>query len=130
MIGIVIPLKTILQSTNITINRSLGKEKFFLQRWSTIPPITTKQTTTSHLEPLSIKIHHKHMALEIQVLALDRHKNVAGLNRLMGSEPSPSDNWITNDNTDINKQYKYFTDSIPLLLFRLARFIIYLKLLL
>jgi hypothetical protein len=44
------------------------------------------------------------MALEIQVLALDRHKNVAGLNRLMGSEPSPSDNWITNDNTDINKQ--------------------------
>ena len=27
--------------------------------------------------------------LEIQVLACDRHKNVEGLNRLMGSQPSP-----------------------------------------
>ena len=27
------------------------------------------------------------MALEIQVLALDRHKHVAGLNQLMGSQP-------------------------------------------
>jgi hypothetical protein len=44
------------------------------------------------------------MALEIQVLALDRHKNVAGLNRLMGFQPSKCDNWISNDdNTDINK---------------------------
>jgi hypothetical protein len=34
------------------------------------------------------------MTLEIQVLAWDRHKNVAGLNRLMGSQPSPLDNWI------------------------------------
>jgi len=29
----------------------------------------------------------RHMTLEIQVLASDRHKNVAGLNRLMGSQP-------------------------------------------
>jgi delta 1-pyrroline-5-carboxylate dehydrogenase len=28
-----------------------------------------------------------YMALEIQVLALDRNQNVAGLNRLMGSQP-------------------------------------------
>ena len=93
---------------------------------------TNINKTNNHLLPKTIE--HKeipqHMALEILVLALDRHKNVAGLNRLMGSQPSPSDNWITNDNTDINKQYEYFTDSIPLLLFLLARFIIYLKLLL
>ena len=38
------------------------------------------------------------MTLEIQVLAWDRHKNVAGLNRLKGSQPSsPVDNWITNN---------------------------------
>jgi len=29
------------------------------------------------------------MALEIMVLAWDRHKNVAGLNRFMGTQPSP-----------------------------------------
>jgi hypothetical protein len=28
-------------------------------------------------------------ALEILILAWDRYKNVAGLNRLMGSQPSP-----------------------------------------
>jgi hypothetical protein len=40
--------------------------------------------------------------LDIQVLALDRQRNVAGLNRLMGSQLSPLDNWIFNSNTDIN----------------------------
>jgi len=30
------------------------------------------------------------MELEIQVLAWDRYKNVAGLNQLMGSNPPPS----------------------------------------
>jgi hypothetical protein len=39
--------------------------------------------------------------LEIQVLAWDRQRNVAGLNWLMGSQPSPLDNWIFNCNTDI-----------------------------
>jgi hypothetical protein len=29
------------------------------------------------------------MTLEIQVLAWDRHNNLAGLKRLMGSQPSP-----------------------------------------
>jgi len=29
------------------------------------------------------------MTLEIQILAWDRHKNVAGLNRLMETQPSP-----------------------------------------
>jgi hypothetical protein len=44
------------------------------------------------------------MMLEIQVLAWDRHKDVAGLNRLMGSQPSPLDNWISNSNIYINKK--------------------------
>jgi hypothetical protein len=43
------------------------------------------------------------MVLEIQVLALDRHNNVAELNQLMGSQPSLLDNWISNGNTYINK---------------------------
>jgi hypothetical protein len=30
------------------------------------------------------------MALEIQILAWDSHKNMAGLNELMGSKPSLS----------------------------------------
>jgi hypothetical protein len=37
------------------------------------------------------------MELEIQVLAWDRHKNVASLSRLMRTEISPSDNWISDD---------------------------------
>jgi hypothetical protein len=42
-----------------------------------IPPISTKRTTTSHLKPSSLnpKIP-RHMTLEIQVLALDRHIQV------------------------------------------------------
>jgi hypothetical protein len=36
---------------------------------------------------------------EIQVLALDIHKNVAGLHQLMESQPSPLDNWISIYNT-------------------------------
>jgi len=45
----------------------------------------------NHLSP-SFTEHKKgpqHMTLEIQVLAWDRHKNVVGLNQLMGSQPSP-----------------------------------------
>ena len=44
------------------------------------------------------------MTLEIQVLALDRHKNVAVLSRLMGSQPSSLDNWISNCNIYFHKQ--------------------------
>jgi hypothetical protein len=46
------------------------------------------------------------MTLVIQILAWDRHKNVAGLNSLMRSHPSPLDNWIYNSNTYINKGKK------------------------
>ena len=39
--------------------------------------------------------------MTLKVQAWDRHKNVAMLNRLMGSQPSPLDNWISNGNTYI-----------------------------
>jgi hypothetical protein len=42
------------------------------------------------------------MALEIQVLALDRCKNVLRINQLMGYQPFYY-YWISNGNTNINK---------------------------
>ena len=64
---------------------------------STIPPISNKQTTPSHLKQLNKK--KEHMALEIQLLAWDRNTNEAGLTQIMGSQ-SPSNNWTPM--TDIN----------------------------
>ena len=46
------------------------------------------------------------MTLEIQVLAWERHTNVAGLNRLMGFQPFRLENWISNGITHINRQSK------------------------
>jgi hypothetical protein len=54
------------------------------------------------------------MTSEIQVMARDRHKHMAGLNRLLGSQPFPLNNWILNNKTCINKLYKTCTDSLPL----------------
>ena len=48
---------------------------------------------------------------------LDRHKNMVGLNWLMGLQHSPLDNWISNGNTYTgkhNKRKKNCTDSLPL----------------
>jgi hypothetical protein len=53
----------------------------------------------NHLKPLNTK-KTWHMALEIKILALDRHNNVAGLNCLIGYQPYPTDNWISIYNTD------------------------------
>jgi hypothetical protein len=78
----------------------------FKQWWSSIPPISTKQTLTPHLNwtywtPKKLW----HVMMEIHVLIWDRHKNVAGLNWLMWSPLPPLlDNWISNGNTNINKQ--------------------------
>jgi len=47
------------------------------------------------------------MTLEIQVLAWDRHKDMEGLNWLMGSEPSLG-YWISNGNA-VYKQAINFT---------------------
>jgi len=41
---------------------------------STIPPISTKRTTTSRLKSLNTKITPPHITLEIQVLTWDSHK--------------------------------------------------------
>jgi len=66
----------VLSSSSFIINRK------FRKRWSTIPPISTKLTITSHLNSLNIKIP-RHMTLEIQDLTWDRHKNVVGLNQFI-----------------------------------------------
>ena len=46
------------------------------------------------------------MGLEIQILAWDWYKNVAGLKQFIRSQSSPLYNWISNGNADINKQLK------------------------
>jgi hypothetical protein len=39
------------------------------------------------------------MVLEMQILDWNRHKNMAGLNRIMGTQPSHLDNLISKGNT-------------------------------
>jgi hypothetical protein len=46
------------------------------------------------------------MELKYNVLALDRHKNVTCLKRSLGFQPSSSDNWISNENTNKNNKKK------------------------
>jgi len=55
----------------------LFMKRKFKQCWSTIRPISTKQTITSHLNSLNIK-RPRLQTLEIRVLSCDRHKDVAG----------------------------------------------------
>jgi len=43
------------------------------------------------------------MTFEIQILAWDKHKSVAGLNRLIGFQPPFVVNWISNGKTHTNK---------------------------
>jgi hypothetical protein len=58
----------------------------FKQRGSTIPSISTKRTTTSHFKPMSIQNTTTYGIgnTNVHILNLDRHINVAVLNRLMG----------------------------------------------
>ena len=60
-----------------------------------------KRTTKSHLIPLNRK-KTAYFVLEIHVLTSDRHSNVAELKWLIWSQFSPSDNWVSKDNTDIH----------------------------
>ena len=46
----------------------------------------------------------RHTKFEIQVLTWDKHKNVAGLNRLMRFLLSSLNKWISNSNTHMNKR--------------------------
>ena len=57
--------------------------------------------------------------MEMHILALDRHTNAAGLNRLMGSQSlnlAALINWIYIGNKDINEYYFFFKlrNSLPL----------------
>jgi len=58
----------------------LVMKRMFKQWWSTIPPISTKRTITSHLKPLNAK-RPGHMAFEIWVLDWNRHTNLEALNQ-------------------------------------------------
>ena len=63
-----------------------------IEQWcSTIPPLSTKQTTTFGFKPLNTK--------HDDVLAWEWHKNVAGLKWLVESQHIK----ISNSNTDIDK---------------------------
>jgi hypothetical protein len=57
------------------------------------------------------------MTLEMQILAWDRCKHVAGINRLMDPKPSIFDNCISNGNTYMNKR----TNIIAQILFHAKR---------
>jgi len=60
----------------------------FQNIYRSIPPISTKWKITSrHNWTHLTQKKTIHMMLVIQILAWDRHKNVAGLNRLMGFQP-------------------------------------------
>jgi len=71
--------------------------------------------TNNHLSSSLPEYKQKpqHMMLEIQVLAWERHENVAGLNRSMESQFSTLDNWIPNSNKQTIK--KTCTDLPPLI---------------
>ena len=69
------------------------------QWWSTISPISTKWTITSHLN--SLKKNKKNFANLGP--GLGQAQNCGWVKQLMGSQPSPFDNWIFNGITFINK---------------------------
>jgi cytochrome oxidase Cu insertion factor (SCO1/SenC/PrrC family) len=57
-----------------------------------------EQSTLSYfIEQKEKKDQDNYMMLEIQVLAWDRNKYVAGLYRVMESQPFSLDNWIFKD---------------------------------
>jgi hypothetical protein len=65
---------------------SNGHHQFHQYQQNEQAPITITELTEHKYTP-------RHMTLKIQVLARNRHKNVTGLNLLMGFQPSSLDNW-------------------------------------
>ena len=61
-----------------------------LHQWWSIPPISTKQTITSHLHSLNTKKWIRQTTLKIHDLTWNKHTIVVGLNRLMVVPPLPS----------------------------------------
>jgi hypothetical protein len=80
--------------------------------------INKNEQTPLPLNSLNIQKGPRNMTLQIQVLAWDRHNSVAGLNPLMGFQPSPVDNCISNGYAYINKRLKTWTDSLPLYIYQ------------
>ena len=75
--------------------------------WSTIPPIATKRTITSHFISLNIKKdHHMWPWKSRSSLGTATTQTVGVLNWLIRPEPSHLDIQISNSNTYLNKRYK------------------------
>ena len=70
---------------------------YFKHWWSTIPPLSTKRITTSHIKPLYTKRLLQCIVLEIP--GLKQAQPCGGVKHLMGYQ-TRSDNWISNDNVD------------------------------
>jgi hypothetical protein len=66
----------------------------------------TKNHLSSEPNSLNTMKRPRHMTLEIQILAWNKHNNVTGLSRLMEYQPYSLDNWISNGKTYINKRFK------------------------
>jgi hypothetical protein len=71
--------------------------------WSTITPISIKQTTTSHLKALNIK-KTKTYGFKNPGHGLGQAQKCDRVKPVKWDPNPPSDNWIYNDNTDTNKQ--------------------------
>ena len=104
--------------SKVSFNTTKIKNTFkivIIQWWSTIPSISTEEQPYSSLTLNNwTPKGSQHMALEIQFLAWDMELDVAVLIRIMAFQSSLSYNWISNANTDMNKQWSTYTDSPPL----------------
>lgn len=63
---------------------------------------TNIEEMKNHISPQTIgdRKDQRHIMLDIQILAWARHTYVSGINRIIRSQPSSSDNWITNHATE------------------------------
>ena len=64
-----------------------------------ITPLVSSNSSKAVMINNSSIINKTFTCLGIQILIWDRHTTVVGLNRLVGFQPSPIDNWISNGNT-------------------------------
>ena len=88
-------------------------KRMYKQWWSTIPLISTKWIITSHLNHWIKKTTTYNMGNPGPDLGQAQKCGwVTLVHELMGSQPSPSDNWISNNNTDI-LWFRFITYSCP-----------------
>ena len=74
----------------------------FRKWWSTILPISTKQTITSHLNSLNTKKKRGITTYDIG----NPDPGLGHTQKCGGVKPSPLDNWISNGNAFIKKSIK------------------------